>query len=104
MCLTDLMSKPKTLAMYAGIFVSRVQNPQLCAEWTIINEINGSDVNIASQGVGGLVVVVISFAVDSAADSINDRSSAEIFLYSEGELLPNMNQNIAHMPPATPEK
>lgn len=75
----------------------------------MINEINGSDVNIASQGVGGLfvllsVVVVAVVVVVSTADSIKDRSSGEIFLYSDGELLPKISQNIAQISPAAPEK
>lgn len=87
-----------------GILVSNVQNPQLWAEWTMINEINGNDVNIASQGVGGLLVVLSVAIVVSVADSMNDLSSAEIFLYSDGESHPNINQKIAQTPPAAPEK
>lgn len=92
--------------MYAGIFVNKVQNPQLWAEWTIINEMNGIDVNIANQGVGGRGRLVVSsvVVVASTADSIQARSSTEIFSDSEGELHPNMNQKIAQTPPATPEK
>lgn len=76
----------------------------------MINEINGSDVNIASQGVGGLfvllsiVVLSVVVVVVSTADSIKDRSSGEIFLYSDGELLPKINQNTAQISPAAPEK
>lgn len=119
------MSKPRTLAMYAeifflcqtnmiwkhiqnyllpGIFVSNVQNPQLWAEWTIINEINGNDVNIASQGVGGRFVGPSVTVVVSVVCSMKAFSSGEIFLYSDGELLPNINQSIAQIPPDAPEK